>query len=194
MHEFDHYLGARLPWMALAVAAIAFMVLFLATGSVVQAGIGVGLNLLVTLTTAGILFLTIQRGSLGLIAQPLDMAVVPLVFVLLFGLSMDYEVILLHRMQERIHLGDTSRHAARHAVSVTGGMITGAALIMVAVVAALLVSPFEVLQTLAIGLVSAVLLDTLVVRTLILPAIVTLLGDHAFWPVRPRLQGADDPA
>jgi len=184
MHAFDQYLNRRLPWMGLAVALIAFLVLLLATGSVVQAAIGVGLNLLVTLTTAGILVLTVERGSFGLTPQPLNMAVAPLVFVLLFGLSMDYEVILLHRMQERMHAGDSSRHAARHAVGTTGGMITGAGLIMVAVVAALLVSPFEVLQTLGIGLVSAVLLDTLVVRTFVLPAIVTLLGDHAFWPRR----------
>lgn len=184
MHDFDRYLDTRLPWMGLAVALVAFFVLLLATGSVVQAALGVGLNLLVTLATAGVLVLTVQRGSLGLRPQPLDMAIAPLVFVLLFGLSMDYEVILLHRIQERLRAGDTSQHAARHAVSVTGGMITGAALIMVAVVVALVVSPFEVLQTLAIGLASAVLLDTLVVRTLVLPALVTLLRAHAFWPVR----------
>lgn len=63
-------------------------------------------------------------------------------------------------------------------------MITGVALIMVAVIAAPLFSPFVVLQALATGLVSAVLLNTLVVRTLIVPATVTLLGKHVFWPVQ----------
>ncbi len=182
MRAFDQYVGARLPWMALATALTAFLVLFLATRSWLQALLGVGLNALVALATAGILVLTVQRGSFGLVPEPLNMAVAPLVFVILFGLSMDYQVILLHRIQERLAEGDAAPAAARHAVATTGGMITGAGLIMVAVVAALLVSPFEILQTLAIGLVSAVLLDTLVVRTFIVPAMVALLGPRAFGP------------
>jgi uncharacterized membrane protein YdfJ with MMPL/SSD domain len=179
---FNHYLDGRLPAMALAVVLVAFVVLLLATGSVLQALLGVALNGLVSLATAGILVSIIERGAFGVRPEPLNLAVVPLVFVLLFGLSMDYEVILLHRVQERLHHGDSPQHAARHAVGTTGGMITGAGLVMVAVVAALLVSPFELLQTLAIGLVSAVLLDTLVVRTFVVPAVITLAGHYAFWP------------
>lgn len=186
MRAFDRYIDGRLPWMALTTALMALLVLFAATRSWLQALLGVGLNALVALATAGILVLTIQRGAFGLVAQPLNMAVAPLVFVILFGLSMDYQVILLHRIQERMHAGDEAGAAARHAVATTGGMITGAGLIMVAVVAALLVSPFEVLQTLAIGLVSAVLLDTLVVRTFVVPAMVALLGPRAFGPARAR--------
>jgi RND superfamily putative drug exporter len=182
VQEFNSYLAARLPAMAVAVVLVALLVLWLATGSLLQAVIGVLMNALVTLATAGILVTVIERGAFGVTPQPLNLAVTPLVFVMLFGLSMDYEVILLHRIQERLRQGDAPRHAATHAVATTGGMITGAGLIMVAVVAALLVSPFEILQTLAIGLVSAVLLDTLVVRTFLVPAAVTLLGRHAFWP------------
>lgn len=187
MRAFDRYLGSRLPWMAVATALVAFLVLFAATRSWLQAALGVGLNALVALSTAGILVLTVQRGAFGLVAEPLNMAVAPLVFVILFGLSMDYQVILLNRIQERLERGDEAGAAARHAVGTSGGMITGAGLIMVAVVAALLVSPFEILQTLAIGLISAVLLDTLVVRTFVVPAMVTLLGAWAFG--RPRLLG-----
>ncbi len=186
IQEFNSYLAARLPAMAAAVVIVALVVLWLATGSLLQALIGVVLNALVTMATAGILVTVIERGAFGVTPQPLNLAVAPLVFVMLFGLSMDYEVILLHRIQERLGHGDAPRHAARHAVATTGGMITGAGLIMVAVVAALLVSPFEILQTLAIGLVSAVLLDTLIVRTFLVPAAVTLLGRHAFWPRRHR--------
>ncbi len=182
VQEFNTYLASRLPAMAVAVVLVALVVLWLATGSLLQALLGVLLNALVTLSTAGILVTVIERGAFGLTPEPLNLAVAPLVFVMLFGLSMDYEVILLHRIQERLRHGDAPRHAATHAVATTGGMITGAGLIMVAVVAALLVSPFEILQTLAIGLVSAVLLDTLVVRTFLVPAAVTLLGRHAFWP------------
>ena len=180
--DVNSYLATRLPWMALAVVLVALAILWLATGSLLQALIGVFLNALVTMATAGILVTIIERGAFGVTPQPLNLAVAPLVFVMLFGLSMDYEVILLHRIQERLHHGDQPQQAARHAVATTGGMITGAGLIMVAVVAALLVSPFEILQTLAIGLVSSVLLDTLIVRTFLVPAAVTLLGRHAFWP------------
>jgi len=182
MQALNVYLGGRLPFMAAAVVLVALVVLWLATGSLLQAAVGVGLNALVTLATAGILVTVIQRGALGVVPEPLNLAVAPLVFVMLFGLSMDYQVILLHRIQERLGQGEGARQAAAHAVGTTGGMITGAGLIMVAVVGALLVSPFEVLQTLAIGLVSAVILDTMVVRTFVVPAVITLLDRHAFWP------------
>lgn len=184
MQALTVYLGSRLPFMAAAVVVIALVVLWLATGSLLQAAVGVGLNALVTLATAGILVTVIQRGAFGVVPEPLNLAVAPLVFVMLFGLSMDYQVILLHRIQERLGHGDHAREAAAHAVGTTGGMITGAGLIMVAVVGALLFSPFEVLQTLAIGLVSAVILDTMVVRTFVVPAVITLLDRHAFWPRR----------
>lgn len=184
MQAYGRYLAGRLWWMGGAVVLVALAVLWAATGSLLQAGIGVAINVLVMAATAGVLVATIQRGALGIAAEPLNLAVVPLVFVMLFGLSMDYQVILLHRLQEQMAAGKPARQAARHAVATTGGLITGAGLIMVAVVAALVASPFEVLQTLAIGLSSAVLLDTLVVRTFIVPAIAALLGPRAFWPRR----------
>lgn len=184
MQGFDHYLAGRLPWMGAAVVLVALAVLWAATGSPLQALLGVSINGLVMLATAGVLVLIIQRGAFGIAPNPLNLAVLPLVFVMLFGLSMDYQVILLHRIQEQLARGLAPRAAARQAVATTGGLITGAGLIMVAVVAALVASPFEVLQTLGIGLATAVLLDTLVVRTCMVPALVTLLGPRAFWPRR----------
>ena len=184
MQGFDHYLAGRLPWMGAAVVLVALAVLWAATGSPLQALLGVSINGLVMLATAGVLVLIVQRGAFGIAPNPLNLAVLPLVFVMLFGLSMDYQVILLLRIQEQLARGLAPRAAARQAVATTGGLITGAGLIMVAVVAALVASPFEVLQTLGIGLATAVLLDTLVVRTCMVPALVTLLGPRAFWPRR----------
>jgi RND superfamily putative drug exporter len=74
--------------------------------------------------------------------------------------------------------------AAREGVLLTGGMITGAGLIMVTVFIVLLTSPLEVLQTLGIGMSAAILLDTWIVRTFLVPGITTLLGQGAFWPWR----------
>ncbi len=184
MQGFDHYLAGRLPWMAAAVVLVALGVLWAATGSPLQALLGVSINGLVMLATAGVLVAIIQRGAFGIAPNPLNLAVLPLVFVMLFGLSMDYQVILLHRIQEQLARGLAPRAAARQAAATTGGLITGAGLIMVAVVAALVASPFEVLQTLGIGLATAVLVDTLVVRTCMVPALVTVLGPRAFWPRR----------
>jgi uncharacterized membrane protein YdfJ with MMPL/SSD domain len=181
LHAFQARTDRRLPWIVAAAAGVALAVLLGATGSLVQAVLGVLLDGLVALATAGVLVLTVQHGSFGLEAEPVNMTVAPLIFVLLFGLSMDYEVILLHRIQEKLRAGDAPRAAAMGGIAETGGMITGAGLIMVAVFAVLLGSPLEILQTLAIGMVAAILLDTWIVRSFLIPGFTALLGRWAFW-------------
>jgi RND superfamily putative drug exporter len=146
----------------------------------------------VALATAGILVLTIQHGGLGLEAESLDSSITPLVFVLLFGLSMDYEVILLHRIQELWQHGQDMRDAAKDGLSRTGGMITGAGMIMVVVFFALLLSPLEIMKTLAIGLTSAILLDTWIVRSFLVPGSTVAIGASAFWPSRRKASTSAD--
>lgn len=183
---FDRWTADRLPWVIGGVALVAFGVLSVATGSLLQAFLGVLMDALVALATAGVLVLTVQRGALGLEAQPVNTAVTPLIFVLLFGLSMDYEVILLHRIQEALAQGLPMREAARQGIEATGSMITGAGLIMVVVFIVLLVSPLEILKTLGIGMTIAILLDTWIVRTFLVPGAVAAFGPWAFWPRRER--------
>jgi uncharacterized membrane protein YdfJ with MMPL/SSD domain len=179
---FNRLTAIRLPWMLAAVALVAFGVLLVATGSLWQALLGVAFDGLVALATAGLLVVTVQRGGLGL--QPLapDSGITPLIFVLLFGLSMDYEVILLHRVQEYAQRGADPASAAAEGVAATGGMITGAGLTMVVVFIALLLSPLEIMKTLAIGMTAALLLDTWLVRALLVPASAVWLGRYQFWP------------
>ncbi len=184
LHDFNQHTSRRLPLVLGSAAVVALVVLWVATGSLVQALLGVLLDALVAAATAGILVLTIQHGGLGLEAQDPNLTVTPLVFVLLFGLSMDYEVILLHRIQEALGRGMPMRQAARHGIAETGGMITGAGLVMVVVFVVLLTSPLGVLKTLAIGMTAAILLDTWVVRTFLIPGLTALLGRWAFWPWR----------
>jgi heme transporter len=193
LDQFDRYTQGRLPWIIGGVAAAAAVVLFLATGSLLQALLGVVLDALVALATAGILVLTVQRGGLGLLPASPNLTVTPLVFVLLFGLSMDYEVILLHRIQEALRGGRAVGEAAREGVLLTGGMITGAGLIMVTVFLVMLTSPLEILKTLGIGMSAAILLDTWIVRTFLVPGITTLLGRYAFWPWRAGGRAAEPP-
>ncbi len=185
IHDFTGHTVRRLPWIIAAAALVALGVLLFATGSLPQTLLGVLLDGLVAAATAGVLVLTIQRGGLGLEAQAPNLTVVPLVFVLLFGLSMDYEVILLHRIQEALAGGEQVRAAARRGIAETGGMITGAGLVMVVVFIVLVSSPLGVLQTLGIGMTVAILLDTWVVRTFLIPGMTALLGRAAFWPWKP---------
>lgn len=179
---FNRLTAARLPLILAGVAAVAFGVLFVATGALWQALLGVAFDALVALATAGLLVLTVQQGGLGLEALAPDSAITPLIFVLLFGLSMDYEVILLHRVQEFTRHGYDAAAAAREGLALTGGMITGAGMIMVVVFIALFLSPLEIMKTLGIGLTAAILLDTWVVRSLLVPGSIALLGRWAFWP------------
>jgi RND superfamily putative drug exporter len=158
-----------------------------------QSLLGVVFAGLVALATAGILVLTVQRGGFGLEALAPDSSITPLVFVLLFGLSMDYEVILLHRVQEKWRAGLASAEAAASGLAGTGAMITGAGIIMVVVFFGLITSPLEIMQTLAIGMTSAILLDTWIVRTLLVPGSIALLGRLAFWPWGRRGASQDTP-
>lgn len=182
LQSFNHLTSARLPFIMIGVATVAFVVLAIATGSLLQAFLGVLLDALVALATAGFLYVVVQTGHLGFPATIPDSSITPLIFVLLFGLSMDYEVILLHRIQEPLHAGLSMKEAVRSGVSTTGAMITGAGMIMVIVFISLLVSPLAVMKTLALGLTFAVLVDTWIVRSLMVPSITVLLNRWAYWP------------
>jgi RND superfamily putative drug exporter len=188
LQSFNQLTSSRLPIILIAVALVALVVLAIATGSLLQALLGVLLDGLVALATAGFLYLVVQTGHLGFSPSPPDSSITPLIFVLLFGLSMDYEVILLHRIQEPLKAGQFIREAVRLGVGTTGSMITGAGMIMVVVFLALLVSPLEVMKTISIGLTFAVLMDTWVVRTLLVPSITVLLGRYAYWPWGDQIQ------
>jgi uncharacterized membrane protein YdfJ with MMPL/SSD domain len=181
LRSFNDLVARTLPAMVAVVAGVALVVLFAASGSLPVAVLAVLFDGLVALATAGILVFAVQGGRFGFEALPLDASITPLIFVILFGLSMDYEVILIHRIRE--HAGPAgAREAARRGLAETGGMITGAGLLMVVAFAALLLSPLQLMRTLALGLAIAILLDTWIVRAVLVPASVALLGRGAWWP------------
>lgn len=182
--SFNRLVRNTLPAVVGAVAAVALLVLFAASGSFWVALLAVVFDGLVALATAGLLVHFVQRGLLGFEAMPLDAAITPLIFVVLFGLSMDYEVILIHRIREYAAAGADPRTAARRGLAETGGMITGAGLIMVVVFAAMMLSPLQIMRTLAFGMSAAILLDTWIVRSCLVPASVVLLGPGGWWPAR----------
>ena len=143
----------------------------------------IGLNLLSLGATYGILSAVFQHewaeGLLGFQSNGLVTTWLPLfAFVILFGLSMDYTILVLERMREARRNGRSAREAAAEGVAATGGTVTSAALVMVAVFAIFASLRMVENKQLGVGLASAILIDATLVRGIAMPAVVTLLGDR----------------
>ena len=143
----------------------------------------IGLNLLSVGAAFGVLVAVFQHHwAQSLLGFTSDGAVVdwlPLfAFVVLFGLSMDYTVLVLERVREARRAGASAREAAAEALGSTGGTVTSAALVMVAVFAVFATLPLLEFKQLGVGLAAAIALDATIVRGVALPAAITLLGDR----------------
>jgi uncharacterized membrane protein YdfJ with MMPL/SSD domain len=186
------------PWVIALVLLLTFVLLTVVFRSVVVAGTAVGLNLLSVGAAYGLLVLVFQEGvGAGLLGfQQIDTieAWVPLfLFSVLFGLSMDYQVFLLSRIRERYdHTGDTT-DAVTFGVGSTARIITGAALIIVAVFSGFARGDLVMFQQMGFGVAIALLIDATVIRSIVLPSAMKLLGDANWYLPRwlewlPRLQ------
>jgi uncharacterized membrane protein YdfJ with MMPL/SSD domain len=186
------------PWVIALVLLLTFVLLTVVFRSVVVAGTAVGLNLLSVGAAYGLLVLVFQEGvGAGLLGfQQMDTieAWVPLfLFSVLFGLSMDYQVFLLSRIRERYdHTGDTT-DAVTFGVGSTARIITGAALIIVAVFSGFARGDLVMFQQMGFGVAIALLIDATVIRSVVLPSAMKLLGDANWYLPRwlewlPRLQ------
>ena len=119
---------------------------------------------------------------------------IPLIlFVMLMGIGMDYNVFILTRIREEVHKGKETKEAVVDAVDWTGGIITALALIMAGAFGAMMLSSNAMLQEFGFALTVAVLLDAMVVRTYIVPAALTVMGKKAWWaPGRLQREGRRD--
>ena len=168
------------------VLALSFLVLLLAFRSVVVPLTAIAMNLLSVGAAYGLLVLVFQEGvGAGLLGfQQVDVieAWIPLfLFAVLFGLSMDYHVFLLSRIRERwLETGDTPG-AIRHGIASSARLISGAALIMVAVFGGFAMGEMVMFQQMGFGLAVAVLLDATIVRSILVPATMRILGDRNWW-------------
>jgi putative drug exporter of the RND superfamily len=175
---FDHWLPIALA----VVLSLSFVLLLVAFRSVVIPAKAILMNLLSVGAAYGILVLVFQKGVgadlLGFTQVDTIEAWVPLLlFSLLFGLSMDYQVFLLSRIKERYdHTGDT-REAVAHGIGRTASIITGAAAIMVCVFGGMATGEMVQFQQMGFGLAVAIFIDATVVRTIVVPAAMELLGD-----------------
>jgi RND superfamily putative drug exporter len=203
--DFTGQITSRLAWLILAVVAISFLLLTTAFRSVVIATKAAILNILSIGAAYGVIVAIFQWGwgksLIGLQSTlPVPAYVPMLVFCIVFGLSMDYEVFLLSRVHEAwLATGDAHRSVAI-GIGATARVITTAAAIMIVVFTSFVLNPDPTVKMLAIGMAFAVLIDASLVRMCLVPSIMSLLGEHAWWmprwmePVVPQLHLEDSEA
>lgn len=121
------------------------------------------------------------QGHFGAQAGPIEAFLPVIIFAVIFGLSMDYEVFLVSRMHEEWRRSGDPGLAVRRGLATTGGVITAAAAIMVVVFGAFVLSPGRMLAQMGLGLATAVLVDAVIIRCLLVPAAMHLAGRAAWW-------------
>jgi putative drug exporter of the RND superfamily len=187
-YDFTHQLHDRTPVVLGLVAALAFVLLLIAFRSVGVGLVSIALNLLSVGAAYGLITLIFQDGRLqhllGYTSFGGIISWVPLfMFVFLFGISMDYHVFILSRIRELWSRGAAPKDAVVGGIASSAGVVTSAALIMVAVFSIFATLPLVDLKILGIGTAAAVLIDATVVRGILVPASLALLGDRA-WRAR----------
>jgi RND superfamily putative drug exporter len=181
-YDFNHQMSHRLPYVFLFVLGLAFILLLMTFRSLVIAAKAIALNLLSVGAAYGILVAVFQDGWLSrLFGFQTNGAIVswlPLfLFVVLFGLSMDYHVFIVSRIKELHDAGASNDDAIRLALARTAGTVTSAAIIMVAVFGLFASLSLIMMQQMGFGLAVAVLIDATVIRAFLLPAAMKLLGE-----------------
>lgn len=179
--DFAETVSSRLPWFIGAVVGLSALVLLVVFRSVVvpvQAAVS---NLLSIGAALGVLTFVHGDGHLGAQPGPIEAFLPVVVFAIVFGLSMDYEVFLVSRVHEEYRRTADAAAALREGLATTGGVITAAAAIMVVVFGSFLLSGDRMLGELGLGLAVAVLVDAVIVRCLVVPAVFALAGDRAWW-------------
>jgi len=186
-HDFDAQLAKTVPWVFAFVLGLAFILLMASFRSVWIPALSIVLNLLSVGAAYGVMVLIFQdgrlEGPLGFTAYGGITAWLPLfMFVLLFGLSMDYHVFILSRIRELRLAGAPARTAVTDGIARSGGVVTSAALIMVAVFSIFATLSLIEFKMFGVAMAVAVLIDATVVRGVLLPAGLALLGDRLWSP------------
>ena len=181
-HVFNSQMKGALPYVFGFVLAFAFLLLLVSFRSIVIAAKAIVLNLLSVGAAYGVLVLVFQKGwgegILGFKSNGGIASWLPLfMFVILFGLSMDYHVFILSRIREAYDRGMKTEEAVEHGIKTTAGVVTSAAIVMVGAFAIFATMPILDMKEMGIGLAAAVLIDATIVRAVLLPATMKLLGD-----------------
>lgn len=179
--DFSQAVADRLPLFVTVVVGLSMALLLLVFRSVLIPLKAAVLNLLSVGVAMGVVTWVFQYGTLGAQPGPIEAYVPVMVFAIVFGLSMDYEVFLLARMHEEWRRGGDAASAVRRGMATTGRVVTAAAAIMIVVFGAFVFSGDRMLGEFGLGLAVAVLVDALFIRCLLLPALMQLFGDRAWW-------------
>jgi RND superfamily putative drug exporter len=183
--DFSDYLAARLPYFFVAVLTVSFLLLMTVFRSVLVPLKAVVMNLLSVGAAYGIVVAVFQwgwlKGVFNLEPAPIEPFVPMMLFAIVFGLSMDYEVFLLSRIKEEWHRTGDSRTSVADGLAATARVITAAAAIMVFLFGSFLLESDRTIKLFGMGLAVAVLLDATIVRMLLVPATMELLGDRNWW-------------
>jgi uncharacterized membrane protein YdfJ with MMPL/SSD domain len=183
-------LGQTLPWMALTLVLATFLLLFLAFGSLILPLQAIVMNILSLSAMYGVVTWIFQDGHLsGLLGFTPNGTISPtipiLMFAIMFGLSMDYQVFLLSRIRESYDTTGDTTAAIASGLQRTGGVITSAALLLVIVIGTFSISGITFIKLLGVGMIVALILDATLVRMLLVPATMRLLGDTIWWAPAP---------
>jgi RND superfamily putative drug exporter len=179
--DFAEAVASRLPLFVLVVVGLSALLLMVVFRSLLVPLKAAMLNLLSVAASLGVITYVFQEGAFGVQPGPIEAFVPVMIFAIVFGLSMDYEVFLLSRMHEEWEGAGDAARAVREGMATTGRVVTAAGAIMVVVFGSFLLSPDRMLQQFGLGLAVAILLDALVIRCLIVPAVMQLLGTRAWW-------------
>ncbi len=183
--DFSDYLESRMPYFFTAVLALSFLLLMVVFRSLLVPLKAVVMNLLSIGAAYGIVVALFQWGWLsdltGVQQAPIEPWIPMMMFAIVFGLSMDYEVFLLSRVREEWRRTGDSRTSVADGLAATAKVITAAAAIMVFVFGSFLLEDDRVLKLMGVGLAAAILLDATIVRMLLVPATMELLGDRNWW-------------
>ncbi|HEU4426999.1 MAG TPA: MMPL family transporter [Pilimelia sp.] len=179
--DFAGAVERRLPYFVAVVVGLSALLLLVVFRSLLIPVKAAALNLLSVAASMGVITLVFQYGAFGVQPGPIEAYVPIMIFAIVFGLSMDYEVFLLARMHEEWERSRDASLAVREGLATTGRVVTAAAAIMIVVFGAFLLSPDRMLQQFGLGLAAAVFLDAVVIRCLIVPAVMQLLGARAWW-------------
>jgi uncharacterized membrane protein YdfJ with MMPL/SSD domain len=184
--DFNDRLGERMPWVFAFVLGMAFLLLLVSFRSIVIPITAIGLNLLSVAAAYGVVVWVFQDGhlegllgfeSIGSITSWLPL----FLFVVLFGLSMDYHVFILTRIREAYDRGMSTEDAVSHGLRTTAGVVTSAAAVMVAVFAIFATLSFLEFKEMGVGLAAAILIDATIIRGVLLPATMKLLGERNWY-------------
>ncbi len=197
-------IAARLPWFIAAVVSLSFILLMIVFRSILVPLKAAVLNVLSIGAAYGVVVAVFQwgwgRSLIGLDeAVPIASFVPMMMFAILFGLSMDYEVFILSRIREEYHRGHSNIDSVVEGLGATAKVITAAALIMISVFLGFVASADPVVKMMGVGLATAVAVDATIVRMVLVPSTMALVGDPNWWLPRwldrilPRLDLESEP-